>query len=304
MRHCLAAALALAAASLTGCFTAPPDRALTRYDAQLPFHSLAGDDVVQFDIYVVERPIADPCINREIWELADEQVVQERKQILEENGFRACVLGDSPPDNLRALLHSERSCANPRRLLFHASKPTQVVLGPVLPRLAVPLYQQNGKTAIDLDLAQCMLQVAARLTEDGKIVLQFAPQIRHGQPEALPHPVQDPSGELRWDVQVEQPTETYPGLGWKLTVTPDTYVAIGTRLDRPDTLGQRAFLNTEGIRMQRLLVMRVSRALADAPMEEPPDGSAPLALQAGWGVGSSRSRVERAMTMPAETTKP
>jgi len=281
----MAAALALAAASLTGCFTAPPDRALTRYDAQLPFATLSGDDVVQFDVYLVERPIADACINREVWELADEQVLQDRKQVLEENGLRVCVLGDSPPDGLQALLHSERSCANPRRLRFHAGKPTQIVLGPVIPRLTVPLHQESGAGAIDLDQAQCLLEAAARVTEDGRIILDFAPQVRHGEQEATPRPVKDPSGELRWDVQVGQPTETYRGLGWELTVVPNTYVAIGTRLDRPDTLGQRAFLNMEGLRSQRLLVLRVSRALADGPADETHDRSPPLALQAGWVSG-------------------
>jgi hypothetical protein len=283
MRHCLAAALALTAASLTGCFTAPPDRALTHYDARLPFTTLAGDDVIQLDVYLVERPIADPCINREVWELADEQVLQDRKQVLEENGWRACVLGDSPPDGLQSLLHSERSCANPRRQFFHAGKPTQIVLGPVLPRLAVPLHHEAGVTAVDLDQAQCLLQATARLTDDGQIVLNFAPQVRHGQQEAMPRPVPGPSGELRWEVQVEQPTETYRGLSWEMTVPPKTYVAIGTRLDRPDTLGQSAFLNTEGLRSQRLLVLRVSRALAeDGPADEARDRSPPLALQAGW----------------------
>jgi hypothetical protein len=283
MRHCLAAALALAAASLTGCFTATPDRALTHYDAKVPFSSLVGDDVVQLDVYLVERPIADACINREVWELADEQVLQERKQVLEENGFRACVLGDSPPDSLRALLLSERSCANPRRLRFHAGKPAQIVLGPVVPRLAIPLHQAGGTTAIDLDQAQCLLQITTRLTEDGQMVLQLAPQIRHGQQEGTPRPKQDPSGELRWEPQLEQPTETYSGLSWEFTVAPNAYVAIGTRLDRADTLGQCAFLNTEGLRTQRLLVLRASRALAGGgPAEETHDRSPPLALQAGW----------------------
>jgi hypothetical protein len=289
MRHCLVAALALAAASLTGCFTAPPDRALTRYDAKMPFTTLAGDDVAQLDVYLVERPFADACINREIWELADEQVLQDRKQVLEENGLRACVLGDSPPDSLQALLHSERSCANPRRQRFHDGEPMQIVLGPSTPRLAIPLHQENGTTVIDLDQAQCLLQVTTRLTEGGQMVLQFAPQVRHGQQEGTPRPKQEPSGELRWAVQLGQPTETYPGLGWELTVAPNTYVAIGTRLDRPDTFGQCAFLNTEGLRTQRLLVLRASRALAGAPAEEAHGQAAPLALQAGWVSGHGKA---------------
>ncbi len=282
MRHYLAAALALTAASLTGCFTALPDRALTRYEAKLPFSSFAGEDVVQLDVYLVERPIGDVCINREVWELADEQTLQERKQVLDDNGLRVCVLGDSPPDGLQTLLHSERSCANPRRLLFHAGQPTQIVLGPPTARLTVPLHQNGQTTLIDFDEAQCLLEATIRPAEDNKLVLNFSPQVRHGEQLATPRAVPLPSGELRWEPQVAQPTETYRGLSWELTVAANTFVAIGTRLDRPDTLGQRAFLNTEGLRIQRLLVLRVNRARAgDDPVDDAHEKSAPLALQAG-----------------------
>ena len=261
----------------------------------MPFTTLAGDDVVQLDVYLVERPIADPCINREVWELADEQVLQDRKQVLEENGWRACVLGDSPPDSLQRLLHSERSCANPRRQFFHAGKPTQIVLGPVLPRLAVPLHQEAGVNAVDLDQGAMSLAGDVRLTDDGQITLHFAPQVRHGQQETMPRPVPGPSGELRWDVQVEQPTETYRGLGWEMTVPPKTYVAIGTRLDRPDTLGQIAFLNTEGLRSQRLLVLRVTALGGGRPRRR---GARPVAAAGA----SRRDGFRRTVRRPKKCT--
>ena len=133
MRQSLAVVLALAAASLNGCVAPPTDGSVGRYEAKVPFHGLAGDDVVQLDVFVVERPAGDRCINREIWELADEEALKDKKSLLEENGLRACVLGDSPPDGLRALLRSERCCVNPRRLRLRAGRPTQIVLGPAAP---------------------------------------------------------------------------------------------------------------------------------------------------------------------------
>ncbi len=111
MRRSLAVVLALAAASLNGCVAPPSDGSVGHYEARVPFHGLTGDDVVQLDVFMVERPAADRCINREVWELADEEILKDKKSLLEENGLRACVLGDSPPDGLRTLLRSERSCA-------------------------------------------------------------------------------------------------------------------------------------------------------------------------------------------------
>jgi len=282
MRRCLAVMLALTAVAPMGCFTTPPDRSVSRFEAQVPFSSFAGEDVVQLDVYLVERPAADPCINREVWELGDEQVLQERKSILEENGLRVCVLGQTPPDGLQGLMRSERSCANPRRLRMHVGKPATVLLGPPAPDLHFQM-RQDGRTAdVDLEQAQCVLQATTHFTDDGQLAVHFTPMVRHGQPEATPRPVQDPSGTLRWEVQTEQPTEVYQGLSWDLTVAPNTYIAVGALADRIDTLGPTAFLSAGPPRMQRLLVLRPGRALPDDAGKEEQDGKAPpLASQAG-----------------------
>ena len=80
----------------------------------------------------------------------------------------------------------------------------------------------------------------------------------------------------------EQPTEAYRGLGWDLTVAPNTYIAVGALPDREDTLGLAALLNDGPPRTQRLLVLRPGRALPDDEPNEAPDGKAPpLASQAG-----------------------
>ena len=62
-------------------------------------------------------------------------------------------------------------------------------------------------------------------------------------------------------------------------MAPNTYVAVGTLLDRPDTLGQRAFLNAEAPWTQRLLVLRPGRALAEGgPADETNGRQPPLAF--------------------------
>jgi hypothetical protein len=277
----LAGLLALAAVSLTGCFTAPPGRALSQYETHVPFSSLTGEDVVQLDVYLVERPAGDRCINHDVWELTDEQVLGDRKPLLEENGLRAGILGDAPPDGLRAMLQSERSCANPRRLRLRVGKPATIVLSPVVPLLHFPLRQEGRKADVELEQARCLLDVTTRLADDGRMVLHCMPAVRHGPPAATPRPVQDPSGTLRWEVQTDQPSETYRGLGWDMTVSPNTYVAVGTFLEAPDTLGQAAFVTAGPPRTQRVLVLRPGRALPErGPADRAVGNAGPLALQA------------------------
>ncbi|HVS36114.1 MAG TPA: hypothetical protein VMS17_11080 [Gemmataceae bacterium] len=282
MRRLLAGMLALAAVAPMGCFNTHPDRSVSRYETQVPFSSLNGEDVVQLDVYLVERPAADACLSKEVWEWGDEQVYPERKSILQENGFRACVLGETPPDSLQALMHSERSCANPRRLRMHVGKAEPIFLNPAESDLHFQVHQDGRKTDVDLKQAQCVLLVATQLNDEGKLVVHFTPTVRHGETATSPKPVADATGVLRWDVATEQPTETYSGLSWDLTVAPDTYIAVGALPDRPETLGPAAFLSSGTPRMQRLLVLRPGRALPNAVPKEEPDGkAAPLASQAG-----------------------
>ncbi len=281
MRRCLAGLLALAAVAPTGCFTTPPDRSISRFAGRMPFTTLTGDDVVQLDVYLVECSVADRRLNGEVWELGDEQVLQERKHLLEENGLRACVFGETAPDGLQGLMHSERSCANPRRLRLHVDKPATVLLGPLLPDLQFQLHQDARTADVDLEQAQCVLQVTTRVLSDGRLTLHFTPAVRHGPPAVTPRAVQEPSGSLRWDVQTEQPTEVYSGLSWDFTVASNAYIAVGMLPSRENTLGPAAFLSEGPPRKQRLLVLRPSRASAEDRLEEAQDKSPSLASQAG-----------------------
>ncbi len=74
----------------------------------------------------------------------------------------------------------------------------------------------------------------------------------------------------------------YRGLGWDLTVAPNTYIAVGALPDRDGTLGPAAMCSDGPPRTQRLLVLLPGRALPEDMPTEAPDGkSPPLASQAG-----------------------
>src|SRR5947209_2927371 len=102
---------------VSGCLTAGQPEHPPPPFADRPFSGPTGGDVVQIDVAVLERPLGDRFLNRELWELADEQAITlEQKAVLDDNGFRVCQIGGLPPAGLQALLTSERSCPDPRRV--------------------------------------------------------------------------------------------------------------------------------------------------------------------------------------------
>src|SRR5262245_61623005 len=135
MRHTTAMVLALWAGLVGGCFTVNPEQAPARRDAARPFSGPTGEDVVQLFVALVERPVGDRVLNREVWELADEQLLEgEHKVLLEDNGFRVGLLAGQPPPCLQELIDNERSRAALRRIRLRANHPTAVPLGPPWPR--------------------------------------------------------------------------------------------------------------------------------------------------------------------------
>jgi len=286
MRHCQGVVLAVLTAGLGGCLTGPSERSPIG-DVQKPFSGPTGKDVVQIDLAQIQIPLGDRYANHDLWAQADEQEVSlEQKPVLEANGFRVCQVGGVPPAGLQALLTSPRSCPDPHRIRLRAGTAHPVLLGPVWQHCAFRLHQGSRESPVDIEQAQCLLEIVPRIGEDGRTVLTFTPHLRHGQARIAPKPKQDPAGALHWEWDAGQPEEAYPWLGWQLTVTPNEYVVVGTDLERPDTLGQRCFLHQENApRVQRLLVIRTtpveSSSLApDHTVSRAP----PLALQTNWSL--------------------
>jgi hypothetical protein len=276
--------LALCSGAILGCFTAQPERTLSQYQSPLPFDGPTGENAVQLLVALVERPVGDHSLNQEIWELVDEQGVDlERKGCLYDNGFRMGQFGSMPPAHLRDLICSERSCANPRRIRMYSGNSTTVVLGTTQEHCTFHLVNHHQTTPVEMDQAQCQFQIVPTLLADGSSRLQITPIIKHGQVVLQPHAVKDPAGTLRWELLAQQPVETYADLSWEQTVSDSEYIVIGAWLDRPDTLGQRCFMQADNDPpIQRLLVLRVLRSGLDAiSTEELLSKSPSIAAQAG-----------------------
>ncbi len=270
-----------------GCLTPEPTRS-SSWLKKFSSASLAlGGDKVLMDIALLERSEGDPYLNHDLWLSTDEQIVPlEQKARLEDNGFRVGQIVGTTPAALQTLLTSERCCVNPRRRLVQSGYTASQLLGPIRAECRYQV-QEDGPTAeITLGNAQFLLDVMPALTSDGRTRLRFTPRVEFG--EALPNfrPAPDRSG---WTLQLERPSKNYPQLSWEVVLRPNEYLVIGARPDKPLSLGQQAFVQTQGSQaVQRLLVIRTSRPPRGSDADDEPTledlaragPSPPLALQA------------------------
>ena len=263
----------LLVALAAGC-AAAPGPATTWLERLRPFQGPTGPDVVQLEVALIEQPVGDPYLMRELWSSADEQVVAvERRAVLEENGIRVGQIGGITPARFQALLTSEQTCINPRHIQLRAGNSKVLEIGPPRPLCEFHLRQGSERIPVRLTQASCTLSVQPSLTRDGRTRLSFTPVLRHGEAITAARPAEDRS-EWRWLHQ--RPAETYTSLAWEVDLAPNDYLVVGARADRPDSLGYRAFVREdEPVAVQRLLVLRTNRpAVADSPRATE-DGSGP-----------------------------
>jgi hypothetical protein len=270
MRRWQVVLLGLLSGLLLGCTTGDTLHPAAWWGRKPMLQLPTGVDVVQMEVALLERQVGDRYLNERLWPLVDETAIpSEHQWVLEQNGFRTGQVGGLPPPELLALLTSERSCINPRRIWFHAGDTKTVLLGPELASCRFLLTQDNQQELVALDRAQVMLAVVPQLAPGGQVRLHFTPQVEHGEQRLVPGASDDHSHLV---LRPQRDLNQYPGLGWDVTLAPNEYVVVGARYDRPGSLGYRAFVRTdESPPVQRLLVIRISRTAPDAP-EDGDDG--------------------------------
>ncbi len=101
------------------------------------------------------------------------------------------------------------------------------------------------------------------LAADGKVQLQFVPQIQHADKkktgQLLP--------TLALGLQGNRTTETFSAISWDLPLDANEYIIIGTRFDKPQSLGFCTMVTTDNDRpIQRLLAIRRLGQSADAAL--------------------------------------
>ncbi len=214
----------------------------------------AAPDGAYVESVLIERPIGDAVLDRELWLAAKPPLPAETDVLLAENGIRVRVITGGLPPAFRRLL--ETDAVDPHGLTFNgrpdsvlptASPPDPCSLR-VLPDLA------GARTEVTLTGATCGILVRPTWGGDRKLRVWCEPQIQHGEREDRFHPTGDGTGLT---VTGEVPTERYPGLGFEVTLGPDDHVVIGSPAGADGTLGAAAFTaEADNQTRQRVLLIR------------------------------------------------
>lgn len=299
MRRWTLLMLAITLCANTGCALKPK-----RSSSWLPqFRGIRGldaKDAVQIDVALVETRIGNEFVNNGLWLTLDEQFLSfENKQMLEKNGFRLGTVGASPPAELLALLTSERSCSNPRRLQVRAGNTAPpIVIGKPQEKIELNVHRlAKDPETLTFEQAEVMFSIVPELTEDNRTKLTITPQIRHG--EAGRKFWKASSESSRWTMQLNRPKHDFESLSWEVTLSPGQYLVIGGKYDTEKSLGRSTFVRPdETDPVQRLLVIRTSRSqpgVAEEKDEQTSNSTTtrkisppPLAVQAGSMRGYSR----------------
>ncbi len=249
---------------LGGCHLPEPGRPAAVFERLKPFTVPQAADVVGLQTALLEVPVGDHYLNNGFWAAADEQAIDlERKAVLEDNGFRVGLIGGIPPAEFQALITSERSNPDAHNLRLRADNARPLTIGEARPHCRFTLQTEGKPVPVSLENARCVLQVTPKLAADGAVQLTFLPVVQYGDKTILALPAE---GGLRG----QQATERYPALGWEVTLAGPTYVVVGTRFDRVDTLGHQFFVTTGAKPVQRLLAIRAARLTVP---ENAPEGS-------------------------------
>jgi hypothetical protein len=220
----------------------------------------APAELVYIDFAIVECPLGDDYLNREVWQEGDEGVVPMDLVLqLEANGLRACRLGGALPPRLQGLLTSRRTCPQPRRLRTLPGQPTQLVMGPRREVCQFEVQGGDGPQRLALKGAECLFEVLPRVI-DGELMLKFVPQARYGEVRRRADAETAPDGSLRWGLAKKPPTEGFPTVALDVPLSPGEFLVLGPRMERKGTLGATWFAGeNETGPTQKLLVLRAAR---------------------------------------------
>jgi hypothetical protein len=250
-----------------GCVT-HPDRSSTTSVAR-SLAPVAPIEGVFLESVILERPIGDRFLDRDLWAETLPVGGQEARVLLNENGLRAGVLAGNLPQRFQKLLESDTEAlpghgytfAMRKEEVLPTSGPNDRCEFELLPDLA-------GKRAtVALKQARCGILVRPEALPDGRVRIWCEPQIQHGERRELLRSSTDGTGFVKFE---EIPLARYPMLAFDASLGRNEYLVIGWQADQADTLGAALFgVEANGQPRQRVLVIRARIVNPTAPSDLP-----------------------------------
>lgn len=238
---------------LAGCVSPEPSRTGVAWQS-LKVDAEAGQDRILFDVSLVQRPIDDVFLNHDLWASVDEMILPtDLRENLELNGYRIGLLVGSPPDRLKQLLQSDRSCIErkgrsvaPGTLLQQNLRECFDTTEGTIRRGKVSETVVFDRPLFAFDLFPTLKQQSVRL--------RVTPRIETGERTMNFKPVPE---ESNWALEMKRPTRMLTDLAMEIDLAPNQLLIIGARPERVGTVGYQSFVDDQsGEILQRVLVLR------------------------------------------------
>ncbi len=245
-------------------------------------------DAVSFDALLVHIPYQDRALVEAFWNDVDEQEIDpETRRYLNEQGFRAGLIGASIPDSLSRLLtlkgrelrstleeevdYSKKSTGAPvaysKPINLRAGMKSVIeARGDVIPAIPILENQNGALVGKSYNDAQTLFSVAIDPAPDGSVRFDVTPFLRYGAPRLA---TRYQHGQL---VRTqEQPTKTFDALKCSLALRPGQFLAIGASDAKTSALGRWFFTDGGDDYDQKILVLRLLVTQHDGEFDRFPD---------------------------------
>jgi hypothetical protein len=242
------------------------------------------------DIFSVRFPFGDPDVNEKLWnEIDEQQFSPELRERLTRNGLRAGLLSGPLPAELSKLLQlsSEPPAADKmegvnvddlaaeprvtrRHLQLRPRQPSQILASGVYEQLPVLMCASGQLCGQTYNQAQCVFSLKSFPQLDGRVRLEMAPELHHGQPR---QEFTSSQGVLRFETGRRK--QVFDNLTLTADLAGGAMLIVSSLPSHPGSLGHYFFTQNKDEQLeQKLLVVRLSQTQNDGLFDAP----APLKL--------------------------
>jgi hypothetical protein len=231
------------------------------------------DGAVDLQVVFVERPAGDELASQLAWQRLDQlgAVEADQRTILERNGFRVALAGSQPPQSLQTLLgmttdvsemgRSDRGVAG-RRLSVRSGQLTEIQTT-TQPFDCTAIFHPKAPTAsarsaepVRFEQVRGVLRTRVTRLRDGWVLLEFTPEIHHGQGLMRPQ-----ATEAGWSMTGSQLVDQRAELKFQVKLNSGEFVVVGRDPALTESAADVFFgYGSRGEKIERLLVIRVAHS--------------------------------------------
>ncbi|MBP5622413.1 MAG: hypothetical protein J6X44_10400 [Thermoguttaceae bacterium] len=246
-------------------------------------------DSVVFDVLLTRIPYQERDLARDFWNDVDElEVEATTRKRLNEQGFRAGLVGASPPDSLSKLLtlkgrelretiEEEVDYSKPESTNEPITSSKPVTLRQGMKSMietrsdvyaSIPILENEngaliGKIYSD---ARTTLSVSIEQNLDGSVRFDLSPLLKYGAPQPI---TRYQHGQLIRTQ--EQPTKSFEQLKFSVSLRPGQFLVLGATDAKTNALGKYFFTDGGEDFDQKILVLRLLVTQHDGQFDRFPD---------------------------------